>query len=278
MDGTPSRLNHKYKKMKIAYCQTSPKFGRVQRNLDAILKQLSEARADLVVLPELPFTGYNFSDREETLSLAEEPGNSPIVEALVQQCKKRDFTLVTGFAERHKDKCYDSALLLDADGIQGLYRKIHLFNREKECFDPGDMPPEVYEVSGVKIGIMVCFDWAFPEMARTLALKGAQILCHPCNLVLGHCQRAMVVRCQENRVFAVTANRIGEDARPHGTVGFTGRSQIVQPDGKIRFRAPSKRGCLHIAEIDPEQALDKHMTQRNDVHADRRPDMYELGA
>ena len=264
--------------MRIAYCQTSPKFGKVKKNLDSILKRLAEAEADLVVLPELPFTGYNFKDREETLSLAEDPSKSPIVEALARLCKERKFTLVTGFAELHKDKCYNSALLMNADGIQGVYRKIHLFGREKECFDPGDMPPEVHEVSGVKVGVMVCFDWAFPEMARTLALKGAQILCHPSNLVLAHCQRAMIVRCQENRVFAVTANRIGEDARPHGTLSFTGRSQIVQPDGKLRYRAPSKRACLHMAEIDPAQALDKHITPHNDVHADRRPDMYELGA
>ena len=260
--------------MRVAYCQTNPEFGQVENNLKNILQQLAKCNADLVVLPELPFTGYNFKDRKEAMELAEDPRDSFTVNTMIGLCKRKRLTMVTGFAERDGDKCYNSALLLDSSGLRGIYRKLHLFNREKECFDPGNLPLEVHDVHGTKIGMMVCFDWAFPEVARTLALKGAQVLCHPSNLVLSYCQRAMIIRCQENRVFAITANRIGEDARPHGTVEFTGRSQMVTPNGKIRYRAPNKRTCLHMAVIETEKALDKHLTEHNDVHADRRPEFY----
>ncbi|MGV0005301.1 MAG: nitrilase-related carbon-nitrogen hydrolase [Candidatus Porifericomitaceae bacterium WSBS_2022_MAG_OTU9] len=263
--------------MIVAYCQTRPKFGQIKRNLDDVLERLSECGADLVVLPELPFSGYHFKDREEALSLAEEPENSATVTALVDICKSKGFSIVTGFAERCGDKCYNSALLLDASGVVAIYRKIHLFSREKICFDPGDLPLAVYDVAGVKVGMMICFDWAFPEVARTLAMKGAQVLCHPSNLVLvGYCQRAMVTRCQENRIFAITANRVGEEVRPHGSLHFTGRSQIVEPNGRLRFRAPSKRACLQQVEINQQLALDKNITPYNDVLADRRTEFYQL--
>jgi len=68
----------------------------------------------------------------------------------------------------------------------------------------------------MRVGMMVCFDWAFPEVARALALKGADLIGHPANLVLTYCQQAMVTRCIENLVFAVTANRYGTEERPHG--------------------------------------------------------------
>ena len=122
---------------------------------------------------------------------------------------------------------------------------------------------------------MVCFDWAFPEVARVLALQGAEILCHPSNLVLTYCQQTMLTRCLENRVYAVTANRFGADKRPHGELHFTGRSQIVAPGGALLARAPSQREQLTILDIDPRVARDKHITPLNDLIADRRVDHYE---
>ena len=77
------------------------------------------------------------------------------------------------------------------------YKKIHLFNRENLWFTPGDEAPKVYEIDGVKIGVMICFDWIFPETCRSLALQGMQVLAHPSNLVLPHCQSAMITRCIE---------------------------------------------------------------------------------
>jgi predicted amidohydrolase len=122
--------------------------------------------------------------------------------------------------------------------------------------------------------MMICFDWAFPEVARTLALEGADLIAHPSNLVLDLCQRAMFARCVENRVFAVTANRHGEERRPEGRLRFTGRSQVVGPDGSLLRRAPTRRDELFLGEIDPKRARDKKITPGNDVLRDRRPGFY----
>jgi predicted amidohydrolase len=197
------------------------------------------------------------------------------VEALTDLCRKRGFHLVTGFAEREGDRCFNSGLLIGPAGIVRTYRKIQLFNQEKSWFDPGNLPLEVTRVRGARIGMMICFDWAFPEIARSLALKGMEVLCHPSNLVLpGHCQLAMRARCLENGIFAVTANRCGADRRPHGTLRFTGRSQIGGPRGEVLFQAPAGGGAVRVERIDPSRARNKMLTPRNHLLRDRRPELY----
>ncbi len=260
--------------MRVGFYQFRPIFGQVARNRRKVIEKLSRAEADLVVLPELPFTGYYFTDKEEALSLAEPLSNSPTLWELAEVCARKNLHVVTGFAERVEDRVYNSALLIGPQGLIHTYRKIHLFDREKLIFTPGDTPLAVQEIEGVRIGMMVCFDWAFPEVARTLALLGAQIICHPSNLVLSYCQQAMLTRCLENQVFAITANRFGEEKRPHGTIKFTGKSQVVAPRGKLIFRAASRREVLYITEIDPTEADNKQLTVRNHLFGDRRPEFY----
>ena len=145
---------------------------------------------------------------------------------------------------------------------------------EKSCFDEGDVPLQVNEVRGMRVGMMVCFDWAFPEVARALTLKGADLIGHPANLVLTYCQQAMVTRCIENLVFAVTANRYGTEERPHGELTFTGQSQIVAPKGALVHRSRPDRDDLYVAPVDISLARDKKIAERNDVIADRRPEFY----
>jgi predicted amidohydrolase len=260
--------------LRVGYYQFRPLFGQVERNLDRIMRALAETRADLLVLPELALTGYHFADRAEVMGLAEDPDNSASVVTLADLCKRRDFHIVTGFAEQRGDRVYNSALLIGPSGVEHVYRKLHLFNTEKHTFDPGDTPLSVQSVRGARVGIMVCFDWAFPEVARSLALQGAELLCHPSNLVLGYCQQAMLTRCLENKVFAITANRYGVDKRPHGSLRFTGRSQIVAPGGVLLHRAYTQREEIHVADVDPTQARNKRITDLNDVLADRRPEFY----
>ena len=261
-------------RLKIGYFQFHPIFGKVERNLRKVVTALQDVEADLVVLPELAFTGYYFRDREESAALAEDPKSSRTVASLVALCKERNLYLVTGFAEKAHDKVFNSALLLGPNGIEHTYRKLHLFNEEKHWFDPGDTPLEVQEVRDARIGIMICFDWIFPEVTRTLAVLGADIICHPSNLVLSYCQQTMLSRCLENAVFAVTANRFGADRRPHGELRFTGKSQTVAPKGVLLHRAPSQRQELFVTEIDLSLARDKHITALNQVFEDRRPRFY----
>ncbi|MFQ5707537.1 MAG: nitrilase-related carbon-nitrogen hydrolase [bacterium] len=260
--------------LKVGFYQFRPLFGRVEKNLAKVLKALGPAEADLIVLPELAFTGYYFKARSEAKALAEDPERSKTVENLVALCKDRDFYLVTGFAERKQDKVFNSALLIGPGGVVHTYRKLHLFNEEKNWFDPGDTPLEVQPVRGARIGMMICFDWIFPEVTRTLTIQGADIICHPSNLVLSYCQQTMLSRCLENNVFAVTANRFGADRRPHGELRFTGKSQIVAPKGELLHRAASQREELFVAEVDLSLARDKNITPLNQIIADRRPEFY----
>jgi predicted amidohydrolase len=260
--------------IRVGYFQFRPLFGKVGRNLDRVLAALADVHADIVVLPELPFTGYYFADRGELLALAEDPARSSTVDALARLCRQRDFCIVTGFAERKHDRVFNSALLIGPQGLMHTYRKLHLFNTEKDIFDAGDIPLAVQELRGAKIGMMVCFDWAFPEVARVLALQGADILCQPANLVLGFCQQTMLTRCLENKVYAITANRHGPERRPHGELKFTGRSQVVAPGGLLLQRAAAQRDLLFIVEVDPMLARNKSITARNDLIADRRPQFY----
>ena len=262
--------------MKVGYYQFRPLFGKVGHNLHKVLNKLGNADADLIVLPELAFTGYHFRDREEVKALSEDPRKSETVAELTALCKTEGFRIVTGFAEKAGDKYFNSALLIGPKGIEHTYRKIHLFNEETRWFDSGNIPLQINKIGSARIGIMVCFDWVFPEVARTLALQGADILCHPSNLVLDYCQQTMLTRCLENKVYAITTNRFGYDKRPHGNLRFTGHSQIVAPGGTLIHRAPSQREEMFIMDIDPALARDKSITPMNEVLRDRRPEYYKV--
>jgi len=260
--------------LRIGYYQFRPLFGQIKKNLGKVISALKDIEADLIVLPELPFTGYYFADREETRILAEDPDDSSTVHSLKALCKERNLYLVTGFAERKRDKIFNSALLIGPEGLVHTYRKLHLFNEEKNWFDAGDTPLALQTVRGARIGTMICFDWIFPEVARALAIQGAHIICHPSNLVLNYCQQTMLSRCLENSVFAITANRFGADKRPHGELKFTGKSQIVAPKGVLLHRAAAQREALYTTEIDPQRAEDKNITALNQMMDDRRPEFY----
>jgi predicted amidohydrolase len=259
---------------RAGYCQFAPVFGDVDANLGRVIEALEEADADMVVLPELPFTGYSFTDRQELDSLAEDPSRSEITDTLNGICRRRDMHVVTGFAEKAGDRIFNSSLLIGPTGILSTYRKMHLFNREFQYFDRGDTPLSVTHVDGIGVGMMICFDWVYPEAARILALHGADLLVHPSNLVLTYCQDAMVTRCLENSVYAVTANRTGTEKRDGLETPFTGQSQVTAPDGTILHRGSADSDETFVTGIDPGLARDKRMTPGNDLLADRRPGLY----
>lgn len=261
--------------MKIGIYQNHPEFGNIKANVSKALESLNDAVCDLVVLPELFNTGYQFVSRDETASLAEVVPSGYTCSALAELARAKNTFLVFGLAEKDGDRLYNSSVLLGPNGFMGRYRKSHLFYEEKDVFDPGDTGFRVQDIGGIKIGMMICFDWWFPESARTLALLGADIICHPANLVLLQCQQAMITRSLENAVFTVTANRIGREARGgKSPLIFTGKSQIVSPKGEVLLRLDELEVGLGTADIDPLQARNKDITSRNHRFRDRRPEFY----
>jgi len=265
------------KTLTVASLQNSPEFGNIRGNLHDLIGLLPPG-CDLAVLPELCATGYQFRHREEVMEFAEviAPGQKPgpITTRLSEVAEASGTTIIAGIAERHGEKLFNSSVLIRPDGTRDIYRKIHLFMDEKKIFDPGDLGFSVVEACGVKVGMMVCFDWIFPESARTLALKGAQIIAHPSNLVLPWCPQAMITRSLENRVFTMTANRIGREMRTDTPLEFIGLSQVISPTGERLVQLGKDETGAAVTTINITES-DKKITAANDLFADRRPEYYQ---
>jgi predicted amidohydrolase len=261
--------------MRVGYLQFDPVFGEVKRNLDFVSERLAQVECDLLVLPELFNTGYQFASAAEAKSLSEEIPTGLTTSRLVELASARRTHVVAGLAERAGDCLYNSAVLVGPRGLVGVYRKTHLFFEETLWFAPGDTGFPVYDIGPARVGLMVCFDWYYPESSRTLALKGADVIAHPSNLVLPHCPDAMITRCLENRVFAITCNRIGSEERGgKKKLTYIGNSEVISPSGKILARAKPDQVELTIVEIDPTESRQKRITNYNDLLADRRPELY----
>jgi predicted amidohydrolase len=259
--------------MRIGFLQLRPRFGAVKENVrkaKGILGQLSDAT---VVLPELFNTGYLFRNEEELGSLAELVPGGYTVSEMQAIAKRRRLTIVFGMAQKYRGAFYNAAVCVSPKGKIEVYQKVHLFDREKLFFTRG-RAFKVVPSGDARLGLMVCFDWMFPEAARVLTLGGAHILCHCANLVLPWAQEAMKTRCIENRVFAVTANRIGSEHRGTVALSFTGGSQILSPTGEVLASAGDRSESLRVVEIDLREAGNKCVTPNNDILEDRAPALY----
>jgi len=261
--------------MKVGYIQNSPIFGEKEKNFAQIEDLIKNVKADLIVLPELFATGYTFISKEEAKNLAEDV-NGVTSQFLQKISQKTNAIVVGGFVEKEGSKTFNSAMVVSGNEVIDIYRKIHLYYKENLWFSPGDQPFKIHEINGVKIGIMICFDWIFPESVRSLALLGADIITHPANLVLPYCQNAMITRCLENRVFSITANRIGMEQRGEDNFTFTGCSQITSTRGEALSSAPEKGLYSDFVEIDIDQAHNKALNNYNDIFKDRRPNLYKF--
>src|SRR6185436_3809496 len=180
------------------FFQYAPEFGQVKRNLDHVSERISGIQCELLVLPELFATGYQFVTKSEIESLAEPVPDGLTTKRLTELARMHGMYLVAGLPERAGASIYNSAVVVGPAGFVGCYRKTHLFFEEMDYFSPGNTGFQVWDCGAARVGVMVCFDWFYPESARVLALKGADIICHPSNLVLPHCPDAMVTRCLEN--------------------------------------------------------------------------------
>jgi predicted amidohydrolase len=266
--------------MRVAVAQLEPRLGERTRNLEACIARMEEAAgagARLLVLPECAIPGYMFESAKEALPLAEEiPG--PSTEVLEQACTRLDLHVVCGLLERDGDMLRNSAVVVGPDGLIGTYRKTHLPFLGVDRFTvPGDELP-VYDTPLGRIGVEICYDLRFPEVTRTLALKGADIVAHPTNFPTAARVQTEVVtlaRAAENRVYLLTANRVGKERSGE----FCGWSQIVDPYGKRLAEAGETEEALLVAEAEVERAREKNSVIAPGEYelylfADRRPELY----
>ena len=260
-----------------AFVQTRPKFGKSEENVEQALKIASKVKSDIYVFPELCNTGYAFVSKEESAQLSESlSGRS--VESFQSFSEKRKCAVVAGFAENDSGHVYNSSVIIERGKILGTYRKMHLFYREKLWFSEADTGFKVFDLQSLscKIGPMICFDWFFPEATRELVLKGADIVCHPSNLVLpGKAQQGTTTRAFENRVFVITANRVGiENRGPKDKFRFTGRSQIISPLMEKLATSRENESIAKAARLNLDLARNKNVTSMNNLLQDRRTEFY----
>jgi predicted amidohydrolase len=265
--------------MRVAVAQLEPRLGEKERNLEACIARMGEAAAQgaqLLVLPECAIPGYVFESAEEALEFAEEvPG--PSTEALERECRRLGLYVVCGLLERDGDALRNAAAFVGPDGLVGTYWKSHMPFLGVDRFTvPGDELP-VYETPLGRIGVEICYDLRFPEVTRTLALKGADIVAHPTNFpVAARIQTELitVARAAENRIYLLTANRVGRER----TAEFCGWSQIVDPYGVRVAEADETEETLLVADVDLERARDKDYVIPGEyelyLFGHRRPELY----
>jgi predicted amidohydrolase len=259
---------HDSSTVRTTVAQLDPVLGDVDANRAAVESTLSRARSqdsDLVVFPELFLTGYHIGDDPERLT------DEAIRAVEDVRTLTDDLVVVLGTPTRGASgERYNSAVVLQDGETVGTYHKTHLYGGEPELFRPGDRFPTVETTVGT-LGVGICYDVEFPEVARHLALNGADLLVtisanmRPCvrDQELYHGTRAI-----ENGRPHVLCNRVGEE---HG-VDFFGNSGIVDHRGRrvLALGADREETSAASVELDPDR------TDAHDYLGDRRSDLYDL--
>jgi 5-aminopentanamidase len=239
--------------MRLAAYQMVAAPGDVPRNLATISEAAERAKAaaaDILVVPELATTGYGIGD--DLLALAEDADGMQ-ARALSAAAERLGIAIVAGFAERAGNVVYNAALVAAPSGARYVYRKCQLYgDYEKRRFARGPVAPEVFDLGGVRVGILICFDVEFPELVRRLALAGAEVVAVPTALPDDAVfrmipERVISVRAFENQIAVVYANHAGADP----AFAFAGRSVICLPDGSEAARAPAHGPALIFADYEP---------------------------
>ena len=268
--------------MRIACQQLAPAVAAFDANRAASVESVRAAvgqGAELVILPELVTSGYVFASREEAASTAVTVSHPVFAEWAAEVARVPDDRglVVGGFCELGEGgKLYNSAAVVSGEGVVAVYRKTHLWDREKLFFEPGADPPPVVQTRMGRIGVAICYDLEFPELTRGLALRGAELIAVPTNWPLVPCPQGehppeviiAMAAARSNRVFVACCDRAGVERGQSWTEGTT----IVDVDGWVIARAEAGTA---MAEVDLARARDKRLTDLADALGDRRPELYD---
>jgi predicted amidohydrolase len=267
--------------IRVAAVQLDVKLGDKQGNLDRLrnfARQAADQDADLVVFPECAITGYNFGSRADALEHAER-SDGPVATAVADLCRDLDIHLVYGYLERDGDQVYNALALFGPKGPLSGYRKIHLPHIGIDRFvDPGNRPFKVIDTPCGRLGLHICYDGAFPESCRTLALDGAELLLLPTNWPVGaepFAKYCVNTRAWENTVHFLAADRVGEERGAR----YIGLSRIVDCQGTTLSEADGESEVILYADLDMSASRNKRTVRVDGTHfvdrlADRRPDFY----
>ncbi|WP_219418522.1 nitrilase-related carbon-nitrogen hydrolase [Pseudonocardia nigra] len=258
--------------------QLAPVLGDLEANRQAsadAVRDAVAAGAEIVVLPELVTSGYVFADRAEAAAAAITPGHPLFADWAAAAGRA---VVVGGFCERGGDGgLYNSAAVVDAGGVRAVYRKTHLWDREKLVFDQGDDRPPVVDTAAGRLGVLICYDLEFPESTRDLAVRGADLLVAPVNWPLvdrpaGERPPEVVIAmaaARVNRVAIACCDRAGPERGQRWTEGTT----IIDCSGWVAA-TPGPDGAA-VADLDLAASRDKALSPRNHAFGDRRPELYD---
>ncbi len=246
--------------IRVAAIQMNCQLANITANLAQAETLLMEVagRADIACLPELFTTGYNLNELGEDLFDLAEPvpatsgdAAGPTVIHLCGLAAQLDLAIIAGLAERDPlvtGLLFDSMVLINRRGqICGRYRKSHLYPAEHRFFRPGQALP-IFELDGLRVGLAICFEAAFPPIFSTLALQGAQIVFNPSAVPVGYGYLQDVrtrARAQDNQFFVVAVNHVGAE----GGVTYCGQSQIADPRGDVVALATVDQPTAIVAEL-----------------------------
>ena len=265
---------------RIACCQLAPRIGDLEGNRGTTLAAVRSAvagGAEVVVLPELATSGYVFSSPAEAAALAV-PVSDPVFAGWSEAVRGTGAVVVGGFCERGEDgRTYNSAAVVDGSGVRAVYRKLHLWDREKLFFTAGERVPPVVETPVGRLGVAICYDLEFPELTRALALAGADLIAVPTNWPLvprpeGERPPEVVIAmaaARVNRVAIACCDRSGTERGQRWTEG----SAVVGVDGWVAG-AVTGTGTL-LVDVDLRPARQKALTDLAHCFDDRRPQFYE---
>ena len=262
--------------------QLAPRVGDLEWNrnhMKSAIRQVAALDTQIVLMPELVSSGYVFDTVEEARSCGES-ADGPSVSMLAVGAAHYGIVIVGGFAELGDDgQLYNSAAIVGPDGVLAIYRKTHLWDREKLWFTPGSEAPPVVETPFGRIGVADCYDLYFPELTRGLALAGADLIAVPANLPLfprPTSERPVEIALAQatahvSKVWVAVCDRTG----PERGVEWTGASCIVDPDGWLAAGPVDGYGDgILYADCDLAVARNKAWGERNDVRGDLRPELY----
>jgi predicted amidohydrolase len=267
--------------MKVAAIQMDPILFDRKSNLEkiaALAHQASLQGARLAVYPECAVTGYALTP-DEAAHIAE-PIPGPTSDMFVKLCAETDLTIMVGMLESNKQgDLYNTAILVDPQGLRARYRKTHLPTLGVDRYVlPGEELQPPVDTSVGRASMLICYDLRFPEPSRVLALSGAQLIllstAWPSAASL-YPDFIVSTRAAENHIYVVAANRIGEE---RGTT-YLGRSIITNPDGHVLAEAGNSEETILYAEIDPLESDQKHRVFKPgeyelNLFVDRRPRLY----
>ena len=269
---------------RIACIQSNPIFGDISANIEKFEKSVELADADLLVFPELALTGYFYTSAGQARPFAESiEGKS--VQKLQLLAKRFKRSIITGFLEENGGLLYNTSIAINCYGnVVGQYRKVHLFYFEKQVFTPGDLGFPVFDLeirTGeiLRIGMLICYDWRFPEAARTLAIKGAEIIAIPSNIVstTGMLMETLKVRAFENKVIVAFSDRVGSEkstVKGEEEIVFRGQSAIINYNGNILAECPTNNESIAYAEVFTEDTKVKTINRFNNIILDRQGKTY----